>query len=160
MGEIIGRPMLDPQSLYNTSAGFCLVSMSIRVIVQLSGDRSVATKRLAEQLGLSSLVSSEAIIDVLSGAPQSLTEDPRLRKTEIAQKMESGDPLAFAEVLRDLTWRGHTVKLSGGDIKLKGEARRLLSSILAARPSTDTRSASQRLDATLKHARMAWDMPA
>lgn len=130
-------------------------------IVNLAaGEKLLVPARQAVQLGLSALVSSEAIIHVLSDAPQSLAEDPRLRKTEIDEKMDSGDPLRVAEVLRDLTWRGHAVKLSGGDIKLKVEARKLLSSILAARPSTDTRSASQRLDATLKQAILVRDVPA
>lgn len=133
----------------------------IYYIVNLAaGETLLIPARQAAQLGLSPLVSSEAIINVLSDVPQSLTEDARLRKTEIALKMDSGDPLAVAEVLRDLTWRANAVKLSGGDIKLKVEARRLLSSILAARPSTDTRSVSQRLDATLKQAILVRSMPA
>jgi RNA polymerase-interacting CarD/CdnL/TRCF family regulator len=125
-----------------------------------AGERLLIPAEQAEQLGLSALVSSEAIMHVLSDAPQSLADDFRLRKTEMDQKMDSGDPLLAAEVLRDLTWRGNAVKLSGGDIKLKVEARKLLSSVLAARPSTDMRSASQRLDAILKQAILVQGMPA
>jgi CarD family transcriptional regulator len=130
-------------------------------IVDLAGgERLLIPAKEAEQLGLSALVSSEAIIHVLSDAPQLLADDFRLRKTEIDQKMGSGDPLRVAEVLRDLTWRGHSVKLSGGDDRLRGEARKFLSGLLSARPSTDTRSASQRLDATLKQAILVRGMPA
>jgi len=133
----------------------------IYYIIELAdGERLLIPAKQAARLGLSALVSSEAIIHVLSDAPQSLAEDSHLRKTEIDQKMDSGDPLRVAEVLRDLTWRGHTVKLSGGDVRLKSEARKFLSGVLEARPSTDTRSASQRLDATLKQAIRVRDMPA
>ncbi len=124
------------------------------------GEKLLIPAKQAEQLGLSALVSSEAIIHVLSDAPQSLADDFRLRKTAMDEKMDSGDPLLAAEVLRDLTWRGNAVKLSGGDIKVKVEARKLLSSVLAARPSTDTRSASQRLDAILKQAILVQGIPA
>jgi CarD family transcriptional regulator len=124
------------------------------------GERLLFPVKQAEQLGLSALVSSEAIIHVLSDAPQLLADDFRLRKTDIDQKMDSGDPLRIAEVLRDLTWRGHGVKLSGGDVRLKSEARKFLSGLLAARPSADTRSASQRLDATLSQAILVRGMPA
>ncbi|MBN1430235.1 MAG: hypothetical protein JXB07_17835 [Anaerolineae bacterium] len=120
------------------------------IIALAAGERLLIPAKQAEQLGLSELVSSEAIIHVLSEAPQSLTEDSRLRKTEMDQKMDGHDPLRVAEVLRDLTWRGHDVKLSNGDIKLKSEAHKFLSSLLAAHPGTDTKSASQRLDSILK----------
>ena len=137
------------------------VNEQIYYIIDLAdGERLLIPAKQAEQLGLSALVSSEAIIHVLSEAPQSLADDFRLRKTEMDQKMDSGDPLRIAEVLRDLTWRGHVVKLSGGDIRLRGEARKFLSGLLAAWPSTDTRSAPQRLDATLKQATFVWGMPA
>jgi CarD family transcriptional regulator len=133
----------------------------IYYIIDLAdGERLMIPAKQAEQLGLFALVSSEAINHVLSDAPQPLADDFRLRKTEIDLKMDSGDPLRVAEVLRDLTWRGHAVKLSGGDVRLKGEARKFLSGLLAARPSTDTRSAPQRLDATLKQAILVRGMPA
>ena len=115
-----------------------------------TGERLMVPAKQAEQLGLSAMVHSEAIISILSDAPQSLADDYRLRKTEIDQKMNSGDPLRIAEVLRDLTWREHDAKLSGGDAKLRGDARKFLSGLLATQPGMDTQSASQRLDTVLR----------
>ena len=123
------------------------------------GERLLLPVDQAEELGLSPIVSSEAIIDVLSDAPQLLADDFRMRQTEIDQKMGSGDPLRIAEVLRDLTWRGYAIKLSTGDLRLMGKAHKFLSGLLAAQPSSDDRSASQRLDATLKQAMLARSMP-
>ncbi|MBN1427360.1 MAG: hypothetical protein JXB07_03180 [Anaerolineae bacterium] len=130
------------------------------IISLADGEKLLIPTKEAKRLGLSAIVHSEAIINVLSDAPQSLADDFRLRKTEIDQKMGSGDPLRIAEVLRDLTWRGNAVKLSDGDTKLRYKARKFLSSLLAAQPSTDTRSAPQRLDATLKQAIQVRGIPA
>jgi CarD family transcriptional regulator len=132
----------------------------IYYIVDLAaGERLLVPAKQAAQLGLSALISAEAIVRVLSDAPQSLADDFRLRKTEMDEKMSSGDPLRIAEVLRDLTWRARAVKLSGGDVRLKGDAHKFLSGLLAARPSTDSRSPSKRLDATLRQAILVRDMP-
>jgi RNA polymerase-interacting CarD/CdnL/TRCF family regulator len=125
-------------------------------IIDLSiGERLLIPIEQAEGLGLSMIVSPEAIISVLSDAPQALADDFRLRQTEMDQKIGSGDPLRVAEALRDLNWRGQAIKLSSGDVRLMGKAHKFLSSLLAAQPSLDTRSAGQRLDATLKQAVMA-----
>jgi RNA polymerase-interacting CarD/CdnL/TRCF family regulator len=128
----------------------------IYYIIDLSiGERLLIPTEQAEELGLSMIVSPEAIISVLSDAPQTLADDFRLRQTEMDQKIGSGDPLRVAEALRDLNWRGQAVKLSTGDVRLMGKAHKFLSSLLAAHPSADTRSADQRLDATLKQAVLA-----
>jgi CarD family transcriptional regulator len=123
------------------------------------GERLLIPVDQAEELGLSTIVSPEAIIDVLSDTPHTLADDFRLRQTEMDQKIGSGDPLLVAEVLRDLNWRGQAIKLSSGDIRLMGKAHKLLSSLLAAQPSADNRSAGQRLDATLKQAISILDVP-
>lgn len=131
----------------------------IYYIIDLSvGERLLIPIEQAEELGLSTIVSSEAIIDVLSEAPQTLADDFRLRQMEMDQKIGSGDPLRVAEALRDLNWRGQAIKLSTGDVRLMCKAHKFLSSLLAAQPSLDTRSAGQRLDATLKQAVMAQEV--
>ncbi len=119
------------------------------------GEKLLIPVGQAEELGLSTVVSSEAIISVLSDVPQALADDFRLRQMEMDQKIGSGDPLRVAEALRDLNWRGQAIKLSSGDIRLMGKAHKFLSSLMAAHPSLDTRSAGQRLDATLKQAVLA-----
>jgi CarD family transcriptional regulator len=129
------------------------------VISLADGERLLIPAKQAEQLGLSAIVRSEAIINVLSDAPESLADDFRLRRTEIDRKMDSGDPLRVAEVLRDLTWRRNVEKLSTGDIRLRNEARKFLSSVLAVQPSTDKRPAPLRLDAILKQAILVRGMP-
>jgi CarD family transcriptional regulator len=129
------------------------------IIDLAAGGRLLFPAKQAEQLGLSPLVSPEAIIHVLLDAPESLADDSRLRKTDMDQKMGSGDPLRVAEVLRDLTWRGRDAKLSSGDLKLKCEAHKFLSSVLAAQPGSDTLPAPERLDVTLKQAIRVRAMP-
>ena len=120
-----------------------------------TGERLLIPVNQAEQLGLSAMVHSEAILKVLSDAPQLLADDYRLRKTEIDRKMSSGDPLRIAEVLRDLTWREHDAKLSTGDAGLRGDALKFLSGLLAAHSGTDTQSASGCLSAALKQSILA-----
>jgi RNA polymerase-interacting CarD/CdnL/TRCF family regulator len=128
----------------------------IYYIIDLSvGERLLIPTEQAEELGLSTVVSTEAIISVLSDAPQTLADDFRLRQLEMDQKIGSGDPLRVAEALRDLNWRGQAIKLSTGDVRLMCKAHKFLSSLLAAQPSIDVRSAGQRLDATLKQAVLA-----
>lgn len=121
------------------------------------GERLLIPAREAESLGLSTIVSPEAIISVLSDAPHALADDFRLRQTAMDEKIGSGDPLLIAEALRDLIWRGRTVRLSSGDMRLMDKARKFVSSLLAAQPNMDTRSANRRLDAVLEQTVLGWD---
>ena len=127
------------------------------VIDLVVGERLLIPAKQSEQLGLSEIVSPEIIINVLSDTPQELADDFRLRQTEIDRKIGTGDPLRIAEALRDLSWRGQTIKPSSGDTKLMDKAHKFLSGLLAAQPSIDAQEASRRLDATLEQAFLLQD---
>lgn len=106
---------------------------------------------------LTVVTATQAIIDVLSAAPEDLVADHRQRTLNAEEKLDSGDPLLVAEVLRDLAWRQHTARLSSGDLRLMTKAHKLLSNALVAKPKMDLRAASQLLDAIVQKAVLSWE---
>jgi CarD family transcriptional regulator len=106
---------------------------------------------------LASFTAPQAIIDVMSATPEELVSDFRQRTLDAEEKLGSGDPLQMAAVLRDLVWRQHTSRLSGGDLRLLTKAHKLLSNALVAKPAMDLRAASQLLDAIVQKTIMSWD---
>jgi CarD family transcriptional regulator len=103
------------------------------------------------------VTATQAIIDVLSSPPEDLVADHRQRTLNAEEKLDSGDPLLVAEVLRDLAWRQHSARLSSGDLRLMTKAHKLLSNALVAKPKMDLRAASQLLDAIVQKAILSWE---
>jgi CarD family transcriptional regulator len=105
---------------------------------------------------LSPFTAPQKIIDVLSSPPAELSTDYRQRTLDVEGKLNGGDPLQVAEVLRDLSWRQHTAGLSNGDMRLIGKAHKVLSNALVSKPNLDVKAASQLLDTILQKTTMAW----
>jgi CarD family transcriptional regulator len=117
-----------------------------------TGETLLVPVREEQSGGLTAVTATQDIIDVLSSQPEDLVGDHRQRTFAVEQKLDSGDPLRVAEVLRDLTWRQHTARLSGGDQRLMHKAHKLLSNALVAKPKMDLHAASQLLDSIVRQA--------
>lgn len=80
------------------------------------------------------------IEDVMDAPPDELHDNHRTRQGFIEKKLNSGKPAHIAQVLRDLSWRERTGKLTGTDRRLRKNAlERLVGEIAlgASRTSED-----------------------
>src|SRR5262245_31911802 len=82
-----------------------------------TGDKLLIPVEQTGGAGLTKVTTPEAIRRTLSSPPQALPVDFRQRAEEVERKVTSGDSLLIAEVLRDLTWKMKSGKLSTGDIR-------------------------------------------
>jgi RNA polymerase-interacting CarD/CdnL/TRCF family regulator len=97
-----------------------------------------------------SLRTSKAIGDVLSATPENLASDYRTRRAGIEQKINSGDQLQSAEVVRDLAWREHKAQLSNTDREFMKSMKRRLVDILSMQTDLNVQEAAQWLEVRLK----------
>ncbi len=121
--------------------------------IELVNDGStlmIPVKR-AEETGLRPVMSNlDSIVEVLTGAPDELSDNYKKRQTDVAEQIYSGDPLQIAEALRDLRWLEHVKKLNAGDINLKQKAEQLLSSEVALQHGMSIDEANQYLNTILR----------
>ena len=122
-----------------------------------TGETLLVPAREEQVAVLSTVTALRSILDVLYATPEVMADDHRLRTLNAEDKISSGDPLKVAEALRDLAWRQHTSRLSGGDLRLMSKAHKVLSNALVAKPDLDLLAASKALDGFLKQAALAWD---
>lgn len=105
-----------------------------------------------------SLINSQAIRDVLSEVPQDLAPDYRVRHSALEEKINSGDQLQIAEILRDLTWRDHNSQLTGSDQRVMEGMRLRLVNILSIQPDMGIKAAAKWLEVTLKEVTLSWSL--
>lgn len=122
-----------------------------------TGEKLLVPVREDQAAVLSPVTATQAIIDVISAAPEDLEKDHRQRTTTAEEKLASGDPLLVAEVLRDLAWRQAHAGLSGGDTRLMSKARKLLSNALVSKPKMDLEDATRLLDTIVQKAILSWE---
>ncbi len=77
------------------------------------------------------------IKDVMDDTPDELHDNHRTRQGFIEKKLNSGKPAQITQVLRDLSWRERTGKLTGTDRRLRKNAlERLVGEIALGTSST------------------------
>lgn len=103
-----------------------------------------------------SLRTLKAISDVLSATPEDLAVDYRQRRTGIEEKINSGDQLQSAEVVRDLAWREHNAQLSNTDKEFMKNMKKRIVDILSIQTDLDIQEASQWLELSLQEIIVAW----
>jgi RNA polymerase-interacting CarD/CdnL/TRCF family regulator len=102
------------------------------------------------------LRTSKAISEVLSAAPEDLAADYHQRRRDIENKIKSGDQLQYAEVFRDLAWRGHNAQASNTDREFMNSMKKRLIDILSIQTDLDIREAAQWLELTLQKITLSW----
>ena len=112
----------------------------------------------AKEIGLRPLMSASTLNRVwrrLRAQPETLPSDHNERYRVVREKMQNGNALQVAEVLRDLSWKDYQGrKLTSEGKRLYDKGMRLLASEVAALQSSDLSTAeagiSQTLDDSMK----------
>ena len=93
-----------------------------------------------------SMEDTKLIKSILSKQPEDLPSDHRSRRALVEKKLDSRKPRQVAEVLRDLTWRELTYRLTQTDQRLKKRAHDLLSRELSLQDDFTKEGVKSRLD--------------
>jgi RNA polymerase-interacting CarD/CdnL/TRCF family regulator len=102
------------------------------------------------------LRTSKAIGEVLSAAPEDLAANYHQRRRDIEDKIKSGDQLQYAEIFRDLAWRGHNGQASNTDRQFLNSMKKRLIDILSIQTDLDIQEATQWLELTLQKITLSW----
>lgn len=105
---------------------------------------------------LHTLLTSDAISEVLQTEPQELDDDFRARQREIEEKIQSGDQAKSAEVLRDLYWRDFNGHLTGSDRKLFNVVKKRLGMILSVQNHLTDQDTTNLIESVLKKISQDW----
>lgn len=136
-------------------------SLLCYVVDLMSGSRLLLPIKTAGRI--CALQNSDAIHGVLSAAPERLAVDYQVRHRQIEKKVNSGDQLQSAEVLRDLAWREYHTQLTNTDLRVMNSMKKRLIDILSAQPGMDVKQATHWLEKILKEIQLSWpvlDQPA
>lgn len=125
-------------------------------VVELIGGRGevMIPIKLADDMDIRMAIKNmETIEEVFHNPPQILSDNYRTRQAKINDKINTRDPKALAQALRDLAWREHVHKLTGVEQKMKTRLIKMLSREMAViRPNMTIKKATSRLT------RMVYDM--
>ena len=92
------------------------------------------------------LQDTHLIEHVMEARPDELHDNHRTRQGSIEKKLNSGQPVDIAQVLRDLTWRERTGKLTGTDRRLRKSALERLVVEVALGASQTSEAIQSRID--------------
>ena len=88
-----------------------------------------------EELRLA-LADTQLIEEVLQHTPSELSDDFRIRHSDIRDILKSRNPRKLTQALRDLAWLEHRHKLTGTDVQLRESVLNALARELALKPET------------------------
>lgn len=109
--------------------------------------------RNAEAIGLRRAVKEREmreIFGLLKGKPRSLPEDYKKRQAQVAERLYSGDVMAAAEVIRDLTWHRRENGLTKKDTALLEQAIQLVAGEVAVVKNIGLEEAQLKLQEKLR----------
>lgn len=88
--------------------------------------------------------------ETLSAAPSVLPSDPEERAGLLHRKLQTGDPVRMAEVVRDLAWRQRRGRATKRDVRLLRRADRQLTRQLAAQTGAERCRTRRRMWGTVE----------
>ena len=106
----------------------------------------------ADDVGLRPAINGalvERLLQALTEAPRTLSEDFRERQTEIEEQLKTGDVFATADLLRDLTWHGQDHGLTKRDMQLMQRAEELVGGEVALVRGIEVKDAIDQMRAIL-----------
>jgi CarD family transcriptional regulator len=109
-------------------------------------------RRMMSELGVRRAMSKRKlprIWEALRSTPQALPADFKERQEQIREQLRTGDPIAIAEAVRDLSWREHEAYLTKADTKLLAQGRELLADEVALVLDRESSHAEERIDKSL-----------
>ncbi|MBI3732737.1 MAG: hypothetical protein HY259_04675 [Chloroflexi bacterium] len=90
------------------------------------------------------------VLEVLDSRPISLSNNFTERQAHLSQHVRSGNPREWAEVLRNLFWRGQKKKLSATDQEYYNRARDMLAGEIALAEGCTIDQAVKQIEARLR----------
>ncbi len=118
-------------------------------IVELVGERGevMIPVEMATNMNIRPAIENLSVIeDVFDSPPRVLSDDYRTRQAKIQKQIQTRDPQAMAQALRDLFWREHIAKLTAVEMKMKSKLMLMISREIAViRPNMDVESAADYL---------------
>ena len=87
------------------------------------------------------LVGTQLIEEVLQNTPTELSDNFRIRQSDIRDVLKSRNPRKLTQALRDLAWLEHRQKLTNTDIHLRDDVLIALARELALNPEMSVRHA-------------------
>lgn len=103
-------------------------------IVELVGDRGevMIPVEAATDMNIRPAIDDLSILEEVFAAPPSkLSDDYRSRQATIQKQIQTREPDAMAQALRDLFWREQTDKLTSVELKMKSSLMKMLSHEIA-----------------------------
>lgn len=103
-------------------------------IIELVGERGevMIPVEAATDMNIRPAIENLSIIeDVFASPPSVLSDDYRARQAKIQKQIQTRDPQAMAQALRDLFWREHNDKLTAVEMKMKSRLIQMLSREMA-----------------------------
>ena len=103
-------------------------------IVELVGDRGevMIPVDAAVDMNIRAAITDLTVIEEVFAAPATeLSSDYRSRQALIQKQIQTREPVAMAESLRDLYWREKTDKLTSVELKMKSNVMKMLSREIA-----------------------------
>jgi CarD family transcriptional regulator len=109
-------------------------------------------RRMMAELGVRRAMSRRKLPrlwEALRSTPQPLPADFKERQEQIRERLRTGEAIAIAEAVRDLSWREKQSYLTKADTKLLAQGRELLADEVALVLNKDSGEAEQKIDKAL-----------
>lgn len=90
------------------------------------------------------------VLEVIGGRPAACSNNFTERQNQLTQMLKSGDPRTWAEIVRNLHWRGTKKKLSATDQEIYVRARDMLAGEIALADGGTIESAVRRIEDRLR----------
>jgi CarD family transcriptional regulator len=91
----------------------------------------------------------QRVLETLRSTPHELPEDHKERQEQVWEKLQTGEPLEIAEVLRDLAWHEKHAHLTKKDSDYLDRGQKLLAAEIALVTGTEVAEASKTIESTL-----------
>lgn len=118
-------------------------------IVELVGERGevMIPVDVATDMNIRPAIEDLTIIEeVFAEPPCELSDDYRARQAKIQKQIQTREPMAMAQALRDLFWREQSDKLTAVETKLKSRLMKMISHEIAViRPDLTVENATNQL---------------
>jgi CarD family transcriptional regulator len=126
------------------------------IIEILTGDATLMTPvAQADRVGLRPAMGDASIkrlLELLSEAPDTLSEDFRERQLDIDERLKEGDVFVTAGVMRDMMWYSHFNDLTKRDVQLMQRAEEMVAGELALARGIEVKEALENMQAILQEA--------
>jgi CarD family transcriptional regulator len=126
------------------------------IIEILTGDATLMTPvAQADKVGLRPALgdaSVRRVLEVLSEAPDSLSENFRERQLDIDERLKEGDVFVTARIMRDMAWYSHSNDLTKRDVQLMQRAEEIVAGELALAKGIEVKEALEDMQAILEDA--------